>query len=71
MLVEFIRNNSVVLTYGSALFSGARNFIINGGQYVIGNVSNPGPEHSSAVVQAMVRSFKHDIYDFDTDHPSS
>jgi len=62
---------SVVLTYSPAFFSGARNFIINGGQYVIGTVSNsPGPEDSSTMIQAMVRFFEHNIYELDTDHPS-
>jgi len=61
----------VVLTYSLALFSGARNFIINGGQYVIGNVCNsPELEQSSTVVQAVVRFFKHNISEFDADHPS-
>jgi len=71
MLVYLIWIASVVLIYSLALFSGARNFIINGGQYVIGNVSNsPELEQSSTVVQAVVRFFKHNISEFDADHPS-
>jgi len=70
MLVEFIWIASVVITHSPALFSGSRNFIINGGQYVIGNVSNsPAPEDSSTMIQAMVRLFEHDTSEFDTDHP--